>query len=42
MGRFERYSRLWFYFQGAAEFVDFFVEEQAVAALWQPFQREWA
>ena len=42
LGRCERYTRLWFYFQGAAKFVDFFVNEQAVAALWEAFECEWA
>jgi hypothetical protein len=35
----ERYTRLWFYFHGAAEFIDFFFNEQPVATLWQAFQR---
>ena len=35
----ERYTRLWFYFQGAAEFIHFFFNEQPVATLWQAFQR---
>ena len=42
LGRYVRHTRLWNYFQGAAEFVDFFVDKQTVAALWQAFQREWA
>jgi len=42
LGRYERYTRLWFYFQGAAEFIDFFVDQQAVASLWQAFQSEGA
>jgi hypothetical protein len=42
MGWHERYTRLWFYFQGAAKFVDFFIEEQAVATLWQAFECEGA
>jgi hypothetical protein len=37
--RCERYTRLGFYFQGAAEFIDFIFNEQPVAALWQAFQR---
>ena len=40
LGRYERYTRLWFYFQGAAEFIDFFVNQQAVAALRQAFKGE--
>ena len=40
LGRYVRETRLGNYFQGATEFVDFFVDQQAVAALRQAFQRE--
>jgi len=40
LGRHVRHARLRWDFQGAAKFVDFFVDEQAVAALRQAFQRE--
>ena len=40
--RYKRHARLWFYFQGATEFVDFFVDQQAVTALRQAFEREGA
>jgi hypothetical protein len=33
---------LWFDFQGSAEFVDFFFDEQAVASLREAFECEWA
>ena len=42
LGRYERHPRLRNYFQPAAEFVDFFVDQQAVTALRQAFQREGA
>lgn len=40
LGRYVRHTRLGNYFQRAAEFVNFFVDQQTVAALWQAFQRE--
>jgi hypothetical protein len=38
--RYVRETRLWNYFQGAAEFVDFFVDQHAVTALRQAFECE--
>jgi len=40
LGRHVRHTRLWNYFQREAEFVNFFVDKQTVAALWQAFERE--